>query len=68
MHDFLKILMMISFLFFFFFFFFFFIVVVEKMMMVVSFFFLKMNETWVNAPSLEHEFVSLGKHLDLIIF
>ena len=64
MHDFLKILMMISF------FFFFFIVVVEKMMMVVSFFFflLKMNETWANAPSLEHEFVSLGKHLDLIIF
>ena len=27
-----------------------------------------MNETWANAPSLEHEFVSLGKHLDLIIF
>ena len=46
------------------------VVVVEKMMMVVSlfFFFLKMNETWANAPSLEHEFVSLGKHLDLIIF
>jgi len=37
-------------------------------MMVVSFFlfFLKMNEPWANAPSLEHEFMSLKKNLDSI--
>ena len=32
----------------------------EQMMMVI---FLKMNEPWVNAPSLEHEFMSLEKNL-----
>ena len=31
-------------------------------------FLLKMNETWASAPSLEHEFMSLGKNLDLINF
>ena len=37
------------------------------MMMVVSFFiFLKMKEPWANAPSMEHEFMSLKKNLDLI--
>ena len=58
MHDFLEILMMIFFF-------------LKKMMTVVSlffFFFLKVNERWANAPSLEYEFMSLGKNLDLIDF
>ena len=34
----------------------------------IYFYFLKMNEPWANAPSLEHEFMSLEKYLIWSIF
>ena len=58
MHDFLEILMMI----------FFFFEKNDDGGLSFFFFFLKVNERWANAPSLEYEFMSLGKNLDLIDF
>ena len=42
----------------------------KKKMVIIFFFFnsLKMNETWANAPSLEHKFRSFLKNLNWSIF